>query len=139
MEKQQNNRPLLSDELERPTDQLDFNNTEQEVRDLLEQNTLPTSRELEKYNELIPNGAERIFNLIEDERIHRREIELKKNGGRNRLNQLISASGLVLGILLIFAVMTNPYTEINIVFLLVCAAMVLILILAPLFKSKIKG
>jgi len=102
---------------------------------LFEQEVLPTPLQLEQYGQLIPNGAERAFNLIEDERIHRREMELKKLGGQNRLNQLISSSGLVFGILLIFTVIVNSYTDINTGFLFICAAMVLILILAPLVKS----
>ena len=105
MEKQQNNRPLLSDELERPAEQLDFNNAEQEVRDLLEQKTLPSSSKLEKYNQLMPGGAERVFNIIEDERIHQRKIELKQLRGRTILNYLVSIFGFIFSIILVMVIM----------------------------------
>jgi len=133
MNKQQTDLPLYSEELE----QLNFDQNEEEVRELFERKNLPTPSELEKYDRLMPNGAERVFNLIEDEKMREYELELKQISGRNRLNQLISASGLVLGILLLFTVMTNPYGAVNSGFLFICAVIVLILIIAPLYWSRI--
>lgn len=134
MKKQQTNESLYSDELE----QLNFDQTEQEIHELFEQEGLPTSSELEKYNELMPSGAERILNIIEDERMHRREMELKKISGRNRLNQLISSSGLVLGIFLFLTIITAPYTIGDLIgYLSIWAIIVIVLILAPLVKSSL--
>ena len=62
MKKQQTDQSLYSEEL----DQLDFDQNEQEIRELFERENLPTASELEKYDQLMPNGAERLFNLIED-------------------------------------------------------------------------
>jgi len=107
MKKQRTNRPLLTEELE----QINFDGTEQEVRELFEQEALPSPSELEKYDQLMPGGAERVFNLIEDERMHKREMDLKQISGRNRLNQLISASGLVLGAIIVVVLILAPFIK----------------------------
>ena len=134
MKKQQANRPLLAEEI----DQLDFGDNQQEVRELFEQEGLPSPSQLERYDQLMPNGAERILNIIEDEKIRRYDIELKQVKGRNRLNQLISASGLVLGIFLFLTIITTPIGLSHTGFLLICAIIVLILIIAPLYRDKIR-
>jgi len=133
MKKQHTDRTLYSEELE----QLNFGETEQEVHELFERENLPTASELEKYDALMPNGAERVFNLIEDERIRRYDIELKRLGGRNRLNQLISASGLVLGILL-FITLNTP-SNVDVGYLSIWAIIVIVLILAPFIKSSLSN
>jgi len=131
MKKQQADHAQYSEEL----DQLNFDQTEGEVRELFEQENLPTPSQLERYDQLMPGGAERVFNLIEDERMHQREMDRKQLSGQNRLNQLISASGLVLGILL-FITLNTP-SNIDVGYLSVWAIIVLILILAPFIKSSL--
>jgi len=138
MEKQYNNKPSL--ELERPTEQLDFNQMDEEARELLERDRLPTPTELEKYNQLIPNGAERILNIIEDERTSRREIQLKKVSGRNTTNNLMVIFGFVFGFFLLMFI-TIIATNVGgsfIGYVLIWATMVIVLgiIFAPYIKSR---
>jgi len=138
MKKQRTNRPHLSDELERPMDRLDFDNAEQEVRELLEQEKLPTASELEKYNQIVPNGAERILNIIEDEKIHRRELELKELKYRSVFNNLRVIFGFVFGFF--FLVFINVGSG-GVGYLMVWAAMivVLVMIFAPFIKTRLGG
>jgi len=138
MEKQYNNKPSL--ELERPTEQLDFNQIDEEARELLERDRLPTPTELEKYNQLIPNGAERILNIIEEERTSRREIQLKKVSGRNTTNNLMVIFGFVFGFFLLMFI-TIIATNVGgsfIGYVLIWATMVIVLgiIFAPYIKSR---
>ena len=130
MEKQYNNEPLLTEE----TDQLNFDQAEQEIRELFEQEKLPTASELEKYNELMPNGAERILNIIEDERNHQREMELKELKSRSDFNNLRVIFGFLFGFF--FLIFVNAS---GVGYLLVWAAMVIVLVMifAPYIKSKL--
>jgi len=130
MEKQQTNRPLLTEELE----QINIDQAEQEVRELFEEEKLPTSSELEKYNQLMPNGAERILNIIEEERTHRREVELKELKHRSDFNNLRVIFGFLFGFF--FLIFVNAS---GVGYLLVWAAMVVVLVMifAPYIKSKL--
>ncbi len=135
MEKQYKNEPLLTEEI----DQLNFGDTQEEVRELFEQEGLPSPSQLERYDQLMPNGAERILNIIEDEKIRQYEIELKRTKGRNRLNQLIAASGLVFGIFLLIAVATTtPLGENNAGLFFICAIIILMIIVAPLLLGRMR-
>jgi len=57
MKKQPINQPLYSEELE----PLQLDQTEQELRQLIEADLVPSPSEFQKYNQIIPNGAERIL------------------------------------------------------------------------------
>jgi uncharacterized membrane protein len=46
-----------------------------EVSVVLQEGPLPPAEELEKYNSIIPNGADRIMTMAEKEQIHRQGIE----------------------------------------------------------------
>ncbi len=134
MKKQYKNEPLLAEELE----QLNFGDTEREVRELLEQDDLPPPSVLEKYNELMPNGAERILNIIEDERIHRREIELKELKSRSNFNNLRVIFGFVFGFF--FLIFVNAGGG-GVGYMLIWATMVVVLgmIFAPFIRSKLSN
>jgi len=136
MKKQQTDRTLYAEELE----QLNLDQAEQEVRELFEQEKLPTASELEKYNELMPNGAERILNIIEDERASRREIELKKVSGRTTTNNLMVVFGFVFGFFLLFVIGASPNIG-GVGYLIVWASMVVVLgiIFAPFIKSRLSN
>ena len=71
MKKNSINQPLYTEELEK----LELNPTEQAVRQLIDQDLVPSPSELQKYDRLLPNGADRILTLIEDEKKHRRKME----------------------------------------------------------------
>jgi len=136
MKKQQTNESLYSDELE----QLNFDQTEQEARELFEQEGLPTSSELEKYNELMPNGAERVFNLIEDERIHQREMEKKQLKGRNTLNSLMTIFGFCFSCFLLIIINDLTISGSSWVALALgwlTIMVVLVLTFAPYIKSRL--
>jgi len=136
MKKQQTNESLYSDELE----QLNFDQTEQEAHELFEQEGLPTSSELEKYNELMPNGAERVFNLIEDERIHRREMEKKQLKGRNTLNSLMTIFGFCFSCFLLIIINDLTISGSSWVALALgwlTIMVVLVLTFAPYIKSRL--
>ena len=66
MKKQPIDQPLHAEELER----LHLNQTEEEIQQLLESDLVPSQSELQKYNQLMPNGAERILTIIEEEKKH---------------------------------------------------------------------
>ncbi len=134
MKKQVTRQSLHQEKLE----QLNFDQAEQEVRELFEQENLPTSSELEKYNVLVPNGAERILNLIEEERIHRREMELKQLQGRNTTNNLMVIFGFIFGFFMLIFIGSSPNMS-GIGYLIVWATMVVILglIFAPYIKSRL--
>ncbi|MCX5899296.1 MAG: DUF2335 domain-containing protein, partial [Proteobacteria bacterium] len=68
---------------------------------------LPTPQELEHYNQIIPNAAERIFSVFENQNKHRQELELRviKNDCRNSLfgmifGFIIGMTGMIGGIYL---------------------------------------
>jgi len=132
MKKEQTNQSLYSEELE----QLNFDQAEQEARELFEQDKLPSPFELEKYNQLIPNGAERILNIIEDERIHRREMERKELKKRSNTNNLRIIFGFLFGFF--FLIFVNISGS-GVSYLLVWAAMIvmLVMVFAPYLKDKL--
>lgn len=136
MKKQRTNRPLLTDELE----QINFGGTEQEVRELFERDNLPSSLELEKYDQLMPNGAERAFNLIEDERIHRREMEKKQLKGRNRLNSLMTVFGFCFSCFLLIIIndlTISGSSWVGLALGWLTIMVVLVLTFAPFIKSRL--
>jgi len=136
MRKQRTNRPLLAEELE----QLNFDGTEREIRELFEQDTLPSSSELEKYDRLMPNGAERAFNLIEDERIHRREMEKKQLKGRNRLNSLMTVFGFCFSCFLLIIIndlTISGSSWVGLALGWLTIMVVLVLTFAPFIKSRL--
>jgi len=136
MEKQYNNEPFSAEELERPVEQLDFNHMDGETRELLERDRLPTPTELEKYNELMPNGADRILNIIEEEKMHRREVELKEIKNRGDFNNLRVIFGFLFGFFFLIFVNVDGG---GVSYMLVWAAMVVVLVMifAPYIKSKL--
>jgi|GEM_PF-1182790 len=136
MKKQQTNESLYSDELE----QLNFDQAEQEVYELFEQEKLPAPLQLEQYDQLMPNGAERVFNLIEDERIHRREMEKKQLKGRNTLNSLMTIFGFCFSCFLLIiindlTISGSSWVALTLGWLTIMV--VLVLTFAPYIKSRL--
>lgn len=138
MKKQQTKESLYSDELE----QLNFDQAEQDVHELFEQEGFPTSSELEKYNQLMPGGAERVFNLIEDERMHQREMEKKQLKGRNALNSLMTIFGFCFSCFLLIIINDLTISGSSWVALALgwlTIMVVLVLTFAPYIKSRLSN
>lgn len=138
MKKQQTEHSLYSEELE----QLNFDQTEEEVRELFEQENIPTPSQLERYEQLMHNGAERVFNLIEDERMHQRKMETRRLRGRTILSYLVSFFGFIFSVVLLIVI--NDLTVVGgswIALVLGWLTMMVVLLLtfAPFIRSRLGG
>jgi len=138
MKKQYNIKSLFIEE----TEQLSLDQEEQEVRELFEQKEILAPSQLEKYNNLMPNGAERIFNLIEEEKTHQREMELKQLRYRSWLKGLMIFSGFILGFVLLIGIFgTEISFKISRTAILIWASMGVILgiIFSPYIRSRLSN
>ncbi len=135
MKKNSINQPLYTEELEK----LELNPTEQAVRQLIDQDLVPSPSELQKYDRLLPNGADRILTLIEDEKKHRRKMEKKNKDGRIAIRILSLCFGFVISLITVIAVVETG--DSRLVFALMWAGIVIILgiTFASFIKGKIKG
>lgn len=132
MKKQPINQPLYLGELER----LQFDQAEQEIHKVIEADLVPSSSELQKYNQMIPNGAERILTIIEEEKKHRRKIEKSKQDVRNVTKILSMIFGFVLTLLLFISTMRFGVSRFEFILLWSVTLVILGLIFAPYIKES---
>lgn len=59
---------------------------------------LPDSQTLKEYNEIIPNGADRIMTVFEKQSSHRMEVEKQVIGGQVKQSQLGQIFALIIGL-----------------------------------------
>jgi len=135
MKKRPVNQPLYTDELE----QLSLDPSEQEVRQLIEADLVPSPSELQKYNQLMPNGADRILTIIEKERKHRHKMEKSKLDGRNVTKIISSAFAFVLGLFMIIWVMKSHDSRLGFALIWAGTVIVLGLIFSSFIKDKLGG
>jgi len=93
---------------------------DQDVRAIIRQEfsgPLPPPSALEKYNEIIPNGAERIMAMAEEQSKHRRALETKalNTDSRNSLLGVVFAfilglTAIVAGVIVVFTGHSWPGT-----------------------------
>ena len=135
MKKQTINQPLYTEELEK----LQLDSAEQEAQQILEEDLVPSPSALQKYNQLVPNGAERILTIIEAERKHRRKMEKSKLDGRNVIRILGTIFGFVLGIITIVAVMDSGDSRFAFALLWAATVVILGIVFSSFIKEKLGG
>jgi len=126
------NQPLYTEELEK----LQLGLAEQEVRQIIEEDLVPSPSVLHKYNQLVPDGADRILKLIEEEKKHKRKMEKSKLDGRNVVKILIILFGFALGLITVIAVMDTRDSSLG--FALMWVGMVVIIAAIFVFFNKDK-
>jgi len=131
MKKQPINQPLYSEELE----PLQLDQTEQELRQLIEADLVPSPSEFQKYNQIIPNGAERILTIIEEEKRHRRKMQNNKQNIRNTTKIFSMIFGFVLTLLMFISTMNAGVTRPEFMLLWSVTLVFLGLIFAPSIKE----
>jgi len=132
MKKQPINQPLYSEELEK----LQLDQTEQEIHQLIEADLVPSPSELHKYNQMMPNGADRILRMIEEERKHRHNMEKSKQNGRNVTKILSMIFGFVLTMLMVISAMESGISRLEFVFLWAITLVILGLIFATFIREN---
>ena len=135
MKKQAINQPLYTEELEK----LQLDSAEQEVHQLIEEDLVPSPSALQKYNQLVPNGAERILTMIEAEKKHRRKMEKSKLDGRNVIRILGTIFGFVLGLITVISIMDSGDSRLMFVFLWVATVVILGIVFSSFIKEKLGG
>jgi len=135
MKKSAINKPLYKEELEK----LQLDSAQQQVRQIIEEDLVPSPSELQKYNQLVPDGADRILKLIEEEKKHKRKMEKSKLDGRNVVKILSIIFGCALGLITVISVMNTRDSRMG--FALMWAGMVVIIaaIFISFNKDNLKG
>ena len=135
MKKTPINQPLYTEELEK----LQLEQIDKEVHQLIEDDIVPSAHELMKYNQLLPNGADRILTLIEQEKKHRRKIEKNKLDINSAVRIFKMAFGFVLGLLTVIAVLNSKDSRLVLALLWASTVIALGTIFSSFLKDKFKG
>jgi len=131
----QTNKPIYKEELER----LQLEQTEQELYKVIEDDLVPSPSILQKYNQMIPNGAERILTIIEEEKKHQRNMERNKNRVRNITKISSLVFGFVLTLIMFKSTMNSGVTRLEFILLWAITLIVLGIILAPFIKENLSS
>lgn len=119
------------EELER----LQLDEKEHELRKLIEVDSMPSPSEFQKYNQMIPNGAERILTIIEEEKRHRHNMEKSKLNARTTTKIF----GFMLTLLMFYSTMNSGVTRLEFMLLWAVTLGILGLIFAPIIKENLDG
>jgi len=133
MKKQSINQPLYTEEL----DPIQLDQTEEELRKLIEEDLVPSTSEFQKYNQMIPNGADRILKIIEEDRLHRRKMDKRKQEGRYITKILSIIFGFGLTSVMVLSAMTDGITRFEFMLLWVITLVILGLIFATFIKENL--